>query len=174
MDFRDILKLALKEYEDEAKRLLEGLTEQERRFMPSPESHHIDFAIWHSIRAEDNLLNNGAKESEPVWEKDDWYVKFGIPAEDSGGRYTIDQVKNMPPLSVVDLIQYYDAVRKETLAYVESVDPSELNKRSPFERLHIQFPGITKGQVLSHIVVETAQHLGQIAYIRGIIRGIES
>ena len=173
MDFRDILKLALKEYEDEAKRLLEGLTEQERRFMPSPESHHIDFAIWHSIRAEDALLNYGAKESEQVWKKDEWYVKFGIPAADVGGGYTINQVKEMPPLEVANLIQYYDAVRKETLAYVDSVDPGELELRSPFEKFHIQFPGITKGQVLSHIVVETAQHLGQIAYIRGIIRGIE-
>ena len=72
MDFRDILKLALKEYEDEAKRLLEGLTQQERRFMPSAESHHIDFAIWHSIRAEDALLNYGAKESEQIWIKDEW------------------------------------------------------------------------------------------------------
>ena len=174
MDFRDILKLALKEYEDEAKRLLEGLTQQERRFMPSAESHHIDFAIWHSIRAEDALLNYGAKESEQIWIKDEWYVKFGIPAADGGGRYTIKQVKDMPPLGVPNLIQYYDAVRKETLAYVDSVEPRELDVRSPFERLHIQFPGITKGQVLSHIVVETAQHLGQIGYIRGIIRGMES
>ena len=174
MDFRDILKLALKEYEDEAKRLLEGLTQEERRFMPSAESHHIDFAIWHSIRAEDALLNYGAKESEQIWIKDEWYVKFGIPAADGGGRYTINQVKDMPPLAVPNLIQYYDAVRKETLAYVDSVEPRELDVRSPFERLHIQFPGITKGQVLSHIVVETAQHLGQIGYIRGIIRGMES
>jgi len=174
MDFRDILKLALKEYEDEAKRLLEGLTQEERRFMPSAESHHIDFAIWHSIRAEDALLNYGAKESEQIWIKDEWYVKFGIPAADGGGRYTINQVKDMPPLAVPNLIQYYDAVRKETLAYVDSVEPKELDVRSPFERLHIQFPGITKGQVLSHIVVETAQHLGQIGYIRGIIRGMES
>ena len=119
-------------------------------------------------------MNYGAKESEQIWIKDEWYVKFGIPAADGGGRYTINQVKDMPPLAVPNLIQYYDAVRKETLAYVDSVEPKELDVRSPFERLHIQFPGITKGQVLSHIVVETAQHLGQIGYIRGIIRGMES
>jgi len=173
MDFRELLRVALKEYEDEAKRLLRDLTEEERRFMPSKESHHIDFAIWHSIRAEDNLIHRGAKEDEPTWIKDGWYLKFGLGQEESGVGFTVDQVKNMPAMSVDDLFGYYDAVREETLGYIQFVDPSDLDIRSPFEKLHIQFPDITKGQVLSHILIETAQHLGQIAYIRGMIRGIE-
>ena len=42
MDFRDILKLALKEYEDEAKRLLEGLTERDRI-----SSHRLCYLAFH-------------------------------------------------------------------------------------------------------------------------------
>ena len=61
MDFREILKLQFDEYESETERLVDGLTEEERRFMPSEESHHIDFALWHAARAEDILLNLGVR-----------------------------------------------------------------------------------------------------------------
>ena len=126
MDFRQILKLQFDEYESETKRLVQGLTDEERRFMPSGDSHHIDFALWHATRAEDVLLNLGAREQDQTW----------------------------------------------TLEYVATVDPDELDERCPFEPLHTQLPGITKGGVLAHMVVEPAQHLGQIGYIRGIVRGL--
>ena len=45
MDFREILKLQLEEYDRELKRLVSGLTDEERREMPSEASHHIDFAL---------------------------------------------------------------------------------------------------------------------------------
>ena len=80
MDFREILKLQLNEYQKEVERHLDGLTEQERRFMPSESSHHIDFALWHSIRAEDILLNYGSREEEQLWIRGGWAEKFGIPA----------------------------------------------------------------------------------------------
>ena len=45
MDFREVLKLQLEEYQGELKRLISGLTDEERREMPSEMSHHIDFAL---------------------------------------------------------------------------------------------------------------------------------
>lgn len=45
MDFREILKLQLNEYQKEVERHLDGLTKEERRFMTSESSHHIDFCI---------------------------------------------------------------------------------------------------------------------------------
>ena len=45
MDFREIVAMALVEYMSELRRALDGLTSDERRFQPSPEAHHIDFAV---------------------------------------------------------------------------------------------------------------------------------
>ena len=42
--------MALDEYLTELRRALDGLTPEERRFQPSPDSHHIDFAVWHMAR----------------------------------------------------------------------------------------------------------------------------
>ena len=172
MDFREILKLQFDEYESETERLVDGLTAEERRFMPSEESHHIDFALWHAARAEDILLNLGVREEEQLWSRGGWAEKFGIPAADVGVGYTAQQVKDMPAIPLEDLIAYYKAVRAETLECVKTIDPDELDKRCPFEGLHRQLPGVTKGGVLAHMIVEPVQHLGQIGYIRGIIRGM--
>ena len=174
MDFREVLKLQLEEYQGELKRLISGLTDEERRKMPSEMSHHIDFALWHATRAEDVLLNFGAKETDQLWVQDGWHERFNIPARDVGVGYSAEQVREMPSTPIELLLGYHEACREQTLDYISHVDPLELDKRCPFEALHRQLPDITKGGVLAHIVVETSQHLGQIVYIRGILRGINS
>ena len=93
---------------------------------------------------------------------------------DVGVGYSADQVMSMPATPIDLLLEYHEACREQTLDYIANVDPLELDKRCPFEALHRQLPDITKGGVLAHIVVETSQHLGQIGYIRGILRGIDS
>ena len=174
MDFREILKLQLEEYQGELKRLVSGLKDEERREMPSETSHHIDFALWHATRAEDVLLNFGARETDQLWVQGGWHERFNIPARDVGVGYSADQVMSMPATPIDLLLEYHEACREQTLDYIANVDPRELDKRCPFEALHRQLPDITKGGVLAHIVVETSQHLGQIGYIRGILRGIDS
>ena len=174
MDFREVLKLQLEEYQGELKRLISGLTDEERRKMPSEMSHHIDFALWHATRAEDVLLNFGAKETDQLWVQDGLHERFNIPARDVGVGYSAEQVREMPSTPIELLLGYHEACREQTLDYISHVDPLELDKRCPFEALHRQLPDITKGGVLAHIVVETSQHLGQIGYIRGILRGINS
>ena len=76
MDFREILKLQLEEYDRELKRLVSGLTDEERREMPSEASHHIDFALWHASRAEDVLLNVGARETDQLWVQNGWHERL--------------------------------------------------------------------------------------------------
>lgn len=172
MDFREILKLQFDEYESVTESLMDGLSDEERRFMPSEASHHIDFALWHASRAEDVLLNRSVREEEQLWIRGGWADKFGIPAADTGLGYTGQQVKDMPAISIENLLAYYRGVRAETLECIGTIDPAEMDKRCPFERIHRQHPEITKGGVLAHMVVETCQHLGQIGYIRGIVRGL--
>ena len=174
MDFREILKLQLEEYQGELKRLVSGLTDEERREMPSETSHHIDFALWHATRAEDVLLNFGARETDQLWVQGGWHERFNIPARDVGVGYSSDQVMNMPATPIDLLLEYHEACREQTLDYISNVDPLDLDKRCPFEALHRQLPDITKGGVLAHLVVETSQHLGQIGYIRGILWGFDS
>ena len=82
--------------------------------------------------------------------------EFG-DAFDIGQRYTdIDQ-----------MLEYYDAVRAETYRYLDSLTEAGLAEAPNPKR-----PGYTIAEMFSHLMIEEGQHLGQVAYIRGIQRGL--
>ena len=169
MDFRDILKSQMAEYAEALEIALEGLTPEERRFQPTAESNHIDFIVWHMARVEDTLFNRAILRQPDIWERDGWGERLGITEEGNGYRLSVEQANSLPEFSLDDLMEYYRSVRAEFAEYIDSLSEQELdnlpNPRRP------EFP---IGETLKHIVVEEAQHVGQIAYIRGIQRGLDS
>ena len=167
MDFREIIKMALDEYSAELRKALDGLTPEERRFQPGPESHHIDFTVWHIALVEDGWLQRFARRATTVWERDGWHEKLGLPKRDSGFGYTAGQVAGLPSFDLDELMAYYDSVRQETLRYLEGLTSEEL-EGCPQPALR---PGYTVGKMFSHLIVEESQHVGQVAYLRGIQRG---
>ena len=169
MVFRDIVKADLAEYMEDLDDALEGLTPEERRFQPTPESHHIDFVVWHIARVEDGLINHRIRHSQQVWERDGWHEKLGLPEHDSGFGFSVEQVVNLPHFSLDDLMAYYRTVREEAFQCIDLLTAEDLNTKivmtADWE--------VTVGGMLGHLIVEEAQHVGQIAYIRGIQRGID-
>ncbi len=166
MNFRDVLKAQLSEYMEDLQGALDGLTPEERRFQPTPESHHIDFTVWHMARVEDGLVNRRIRRGEQIWERDGWSRRLGLPERDSGFGFTAEQVSDLPVFSLDELMEYYQSVRGEVLEFVDSLSAEDLD--APL------YAGSDSsvGGVLSHLVVEEAQHVGQVAYIRGMQRGI--
>ncbi len=168
MDFKDILKLGLAEYMEDLVDALEGLSPEERRFQPTPESHHIDYTIWHMARVEDMLVNRVARRGQQIWERDGWAEKLGLPERDNGFGYSAEQVVNLPEFDFDGLMDYYKSVRAEVLEYIDGLSNEDLAIRPNPERR----PDDTVAGTLSHLIVEEAEHVGQIAYIRGIQRGL--
>ena len=168
MDFKDIVRMALEEYLGDLRKALEGLTAEERRFQPTPESHHIDFAVWHMARVEDDWIQRFARGAGTVWQSEGWDARCGLPSRDSGVRYTAEQVAALPEFDIGEMMAYYDSVRRSTLAYLDALSGSDLDECPQPERR----PGYTVAKMLAHVVVEEAQHTGQVAYIRGMQRGL--
>jgi uncharacterized damage-inducible protein DinB len=168
MDFKKIIRMALDEYYEELLRALAGLTPQERRFQPEPESHHIDFAVWHMARVEDGWIQGFARHTEQVWTHNGWHEKLGISAKDSGYGYTADQVTNLPRFEIDDVMAYYDSARRETFGFLDDLSAEDLEHCPQPERR----PDYSIGKMFSHIIVEEAQHTGQVAYLRGLQRGL--
>lgn len=168
MDFKEIVRMGLQEYMDELRKALNGLTPAERRFMPAPESHHIDFTVWHMARVEDGWVHRFAMRAPQVWERDGWPKRLGLPERDSGFGYNAQQVKDLPQYDFDGIMAYYDAVRQDTLKYLDSLTEKDLDRYPDPERR----PGYSIGRMFSHILIEEAQHVGQVAYIRGIQRGL--
>lgn len=103
-----------------------------------------------------------------MWQREGWHQRLGLPERDSGFRYTAQQVAGLPTFDLDELMAYYDAVRRETLAYLERMTQADLETCPQLERR----PGYSVGRMFSHVIVEESQHLGQVAYLRGVQRGL--
>ena len=94
-------------------------------------------------------------------------MKTGIDVEDNGYGDTPNDVRALPQVAVVDLIDYFDAVRSAGLSVIDGLGDGDLGKE--FTR---RGRSVTLEWILGHVVVEESQHLGQVAFVRGIIRGL--
>ena len=168
MDFRNIVQMALDEYTDELRRAVEGLTPAERRFQPTPDSHHIDFVLWHMARVEDNWVQEFGRGVGSVWERGGWAAKLGLPEQGNGWGYTAGQVAELPQFDLELLNEYAEAVRAGTIEFLDGLSSDDLDRFPDPKR-----PRACIGSMLSHVIVEESQHVGQVAYLRGIQRGLD-
>ena len=160
--------MALDEYTDELRRAVEGLTPAERRFQPTPDSHHIDFVLWHMARVEDNWVQEFGRGVGSVWERGGWAAKLRLPEQGNGWGYTAGQVAELPQFDLELLNEYAEAVRAGTIEFLDGLSPDDLDRFPDPKR-----PRACIGSMLSHVIVEESQHVGQVAYLRGIQRGLD-
>ena len=103
---------------------------------------------------------------EQVWTRDGWEDRFGLDlaGNDHGYGHGPDDVgKVRAPADL--LAGYYHAVHKVTLEYIASVTAEELSRVVDTHWT----PPVTASARLVSIIDDCAQHLGQAAYVRGIV-----
>jgi uncharacterized damage-inducible protein DinB len=77
-------------------------------------------------------------------------------------------VAGFPKFDLDDMLDYYLAVRQDTLRYIDGLTRDELAKTPDTQRR----PDYTVADMLGHVIVEQSHHMGQIAYLRGMQRGL--
>ena len=169
MDFRDIVRSGLEEYTGHLKRAVEGLTPAELRWQPSLQSNHITWLVWHIARVEDGWVNEYLRESDPLYRSGGWADRFGLAPERGGFGDTAEDIAAFPEIPLSDLFAYHEAVRKSTLALLDTLTEADLTLTRTTRRT--QSPP-TVAWTLGHLLVENAQHVGQAAFIRGLLRGL--
>ncbi len=174
MSFKDAVRIGLDEYLTVLHRLLDGLTPEELRWQASPTSNHITWIVWHMARGEDTGIAR-AGDLNSVWVDGDWASRlgFGGGADDTGGGWTIDQVVAMPEVSIELLLEYFSEVRERTMAELEKstdVDMATVYRPPSWWRAGREFTG---AWIWGHTIVEESRHLGEIAFIRGMQRGLD-
>ena len=123
---------------------------------------------FHVARSEDSFLQ-AVLEGEPqIWELGKWYNTLNMVESETGSHYTIDQVNafSIPEMKV--LLAYYDDVRAKTLDYLNGLTPDAFDKK-----VKLSFGEFTVAGVFSIIVSHAAQHMGEISYLRGMLRGMD-
>ncbi|MEO3758725.1 mycothiol transferase [Mycobacterium sp. B14F4] len=161
---RDLLRDAFTRQIEHVEALTDGLTDDVALYRPAPAANSIAWLIWHSARQHDVQLADIAG-TEQVWLRDGWVDRFALdlPRDDTGYGHGAEEVGRVR--ASADLLAgYAHAVHKATLAYLASVTADEMS------RIVDEYwdPPVTAGVRLVSIIDDSAQHLGQAAYVRGI------
>lgn len=165
--FKEAVRSGLEEYFDQLKRAIEGLTPEELRWQATVHTNHIAWLVWHIARVEDSWVNRYLRGAAQVWTAEGWADRFRMDPESNGFGQTIEEVRAMPELSLLDLEAYLDAVRAVTLQYLEQATDADLSRTYH----HPRQGDLTGTWIMGHILVEESQHVGQVALLRGMMRG---
>ena len=169
MEAKEIILRSLNESWGYLADALEGLTKEEIAWAPIAECNSIAFILWHVIRAEDFWVNRVIQHTSDVYEAHGWRERLGTPADETGARYTKEQLQAWPIPKLENLRGYAQAVREKTLALLDSITHQKLLELPQPER-----PTETTGMLLAHLITEIAMHVGQIDYLRGVHRVLDS
>lgn len=154
---------------DKLNRALDGLSDDELRWKPTLHANSIDWMVWHMARVEDNLVNLVLQNHDPIWQRDGWSERLAIPYSGAGAGMTMNEIRAMGQIDVPLVMDYYRSIRNETSDYFENV-----MREDDLSRVieHTNFRGWTGAGILGRLLCEEAQHLGQIEYLRGMMRGL--
>jgi hypothetical protein len=150
---------------DGAREVVDGLDEDQLAHRPGPDANPIGWLVWHLARVQDDHVAEVAG-LDQVWTREGFEAEAGLPFEpgDIGYGHTSEQVARVR-LGADFLAAYVAAVHEQTLGFLTGVTPEALD-RVVDERWD---PPVTLGVRLVSVVNDDAQHLGQAAYVRGLL-----
>jgi len=166
MEAKELITKSLEQSQGALTRSLDGLSQQEVAWCPGPECNSIAFTLWHTARVEDMFMNRMIQGQPEIYTSESWQEKLGTP--DKAARYTVEELQAWPVPDMAVLREYSDAVRKNTLSLLEAMPVEKLSQAANPER-----PMGTVGDMLGRMSTEIAMHVGQIAYLRGMQRGLD-
>ncbi len=166
MEAKEVIVRSLEQSQEYLDRALAGLTQEEAAWSPGAECNSIAFILWHIARTEDLFIIRIIQGESQLYEAEGWREKLGTPVK--AYQYTLEELQAWPVPKLEVLRGYADAVREKILAFLKSASPEKLSEVPRPERSPDSI-----GAILGRISTEIALHVGQIAYLRGIQRGLD-
>lgn len=120
-------------FEDE---LWDGMNETAFRAMPSLKDQTVAWCLWHTARIEDITINILVAGDTQVINTDNWHEKMNVKISDTGNAMTNNEVIDFSSnVDMHQLCSYRVAVGKKTREVIQSLQPADLKKKMPPERL---------------------------------------
>ncbi|MEU3956932.1 DUF664 domain-containing protein [Streptomyces achromogenes] len=167
MHAKDILIDGYGRIREEVHAVLDGLGPEELHHRPAPDANTIAWLVWHLTRVQDDHIAD-AFDLDQVWLAQDWQKRFGLdlPRHDTGYGHTPAKVAKVRVESAELLTGYYDAVHEQTLGILRALAAKDL-ERVVDERWD---PPVGLGVRLVSVLSDDLQHVGQAAYLRGLVQ----
>ncbi|MEE9399048.1 MAG: DinB family protein [Dehalococcoidales bacterium] len=148
---------------------LKGLTQEDLDQQPRPDCISIGWLAWHLTRVQDDHVAD-LMGKEQLWIKEEWHARFNRPrdAKDIGWGHSSEQVAAFKSPDAETLLAYHRAVLERTKGYITSLSAKDLD-RELNEPWYQPLP--TVGVRLISVISDNLQHAGQLAYLRGLLKG---
>ena len=145
--------------------VVDGLDEAMLTSRPRDGANSIAWLVWHLTRIQDDHVAEVAG-LEQVWTAQGYADRFGLPFDDADTGYGHNSEDvGAVRASAADLAAYLRATHEQTLGFLAGLDSDALD-RVVDERWD---PPVTLGVRLVSVLGDDWQHLGQAAYVRGLL-----
>jgi uncharacterized damage-inducible protein DinB len=143
-----------------------GLTAGQLVARLDADANSIAWLVWHLTRVQDDHLA-GVAGTEQIWTSQGWIDRFGLPLDplETGYGHRREDVAAVKVDSPDLLLGYHDAVYDQTIRYVERLTDADLD-RIVDEAWN---PPVTLGVRLVSVINDNTEHVGQAAFVRGIL-----
>jgi uncharacterized damage-inducible protein DinB len=168
MDCKDLIVDGLNRVDEDLRATLDGLSAEQLAFRPAEHANSIAWLAWHLTRVEDDHISEMAGTPQ-AWIEQSWHQRFGKAADpaDTGFGYSAEQVGAIRPEGPRTLLEYFAAVHQRSLSYLENLTCAAMDRVIDTR----WDPPVTVGVRLVSVVNDCTQHVGQMAYVRGLIEG---
>ena len=150
----------------QVKAACDGLTDERFFSQPTTDSNPIAWLVWHMSRARDVITSNISGENQ-VWISNGWADRFGMDAEDLG-------IGDSP-----EKVAAFQAERSLVMGYLDGAHETTTRRLSMisaerFDQLVVYALGDGRPvwRALVGMAGDSAQHTGQISYLRGMFTGM--
>lgn len=142
----------------------DGLPDEVAVWRPDPDANSIAWLVWHLARVQDDHLANLAG-VEQAWTAQGWYQRFDLPfpADSFGFGQSSDEVAQVQA-PVTLLADYHADVHTLSLNYAQGLTADSLATVVDTN----WDPPVTASARLVSLIGDCLQHLGQVAYVRGM------
>ncbi|MGY1636094.1 DinB family protein [Geodermatophilus sp. SYSU D00742] len=166
MQSRDLLRYAYEQIGETLRSTVEGLSADDLARRVGPDANPIGWLTWHLLRVQDDHVSDVAG-TDQVWTSDGWADRFGLPVDDTATGYGMssEDVAAVRVPSAELLLGYSAAVHQRTADFLQGLSDEDLD-RVVDERWD---PPVTLGVRLVSVLSDDLQHLGQAAYVRGLL-----
>jgi hypothetical protein len=161
----ELLIDSLERVRENVQAVLDGLSSDDLAHRPTREANPIGWLVWHLTRVQDVHVAEVAG-TEQAWTADGFAGRFDLPYDTTAHGYgqSSEEVGEFRADAEL-LAAYYDAVHERTVDYFAGLGPDDLD-RVVDENWD---PPVTLGVRLVSVIDDDAQHVGQAAYVRGLL-----
>jgi hypothetical protein len=148
--------------------VLDGLTPEQLAYLVAPGANPVSWLVWHLTRVQDDHV--AAAFSVPqAWSAAGWAARFGLPAGmmDHGFGHSAERVATVAAATASAglLTEYHEQVYAQTVKLVSEVSDADLDRVVDTRWT----PHVTLAVRLVSVLDDDMQHVGQAAYVRGIL-----